>query len=385
MRTDVKIGLICVVALTLGGVIYFVGRGNAHPQGARASTPSDSKTADKSASPASPAAPASPGLAVVGPSPATPVGLDKQLAAGPAAPGSGMTGQMIAPPGSPSDRIGAPGPATAPASPSAPAMGTTPGVPGLSGGTPMTSSPSSPSSPAGGAPAAGSSSGGLLPRQPASTPSSHETINFGGEPSTASPRPSSPAAPSSSNDTPGRWAGPSTIGGASAGGTTGGPMGTGHTGGTSTPSTHVPPGGTTYTIEKGDMLGPIAAKFGVTVKAIEAANPGINPNNLRVKSTLTIPAATAATPKSTDAHTDSHATASTKPASKPAAHATAGGKSSTIKPGAEYTVKKGDNLGTIAQAAYGDKSLWKRIFRANRGELEDPDVVPVGTVLRIPG
>ncbi|KAN0096592.1 hypothetical protein V8E51_015397 [Hyaloscypha variabilis] len=39
---------------------------------------------------------------------------------------------------------------------------------------------------------------------------------------------------------------------------------------------------TTYTIQPGDTFSSIAAKLGLTVAAIEAANPGINPNDLQI-------------------------------------------------------------------------------------------------------
>lgn len=39
---------------------------------------------------------------------------------------------------------------------------------------------------------------------------------------------------------------------------------------------------TTYTIRAGDTFSSIAAKLGITVAAIEAANPGVNPNNLQI-------------------------------------------------------------------------------------------------------
>ncbi|KAE9371643.1 carbohydrate-binding module family 50 protein, partial [Stipitochalara longipes BDJ] len=39
---------------------------------------------------------------------------------------------------------------------------------------------------------------------------------------------------------------------------------------------------TTYTIQAGDTFSSIAAKLGLTVVAIEAANPGVNPNDLQI-------------------------------------------------------------------------------------------------------
>jgi LysM repeat protein len=38
----------------------------------------------------------------------------------------------------------------------------------------------------------------------------------------------------------------------------------------------------TYQIQLGDTFSSIAAKLGLTVAAIEAANPGVNPNNLQI-------------------------------------------------------------------------------------------------------
>jgi len=50
-----------------------------------------------------------------------------------------------------------------------------------------------------------------------------------------------------------------------------------------------PSGTETYKIQKGDMLYRVAAKFGVTVPAIEAANPGLNPNRLQIGQEIVIP------------------------------------------------------------------------------------------------
>jgi LysM repeat protein len=45
-----------------------------------------------------------------------------------------------------------------------------------------------------------------------------------------------------------------------------------------------------YTVVKGDVLETIAKKNGVTVKALEAANPGVVPTKLKIGEKLTIPA-----------------------------------------------------------------------------------------------
>ena len=49
-----------------------------------------------------------------------------------------------------------------------------------------------------------------------------------------------------------------------------------------------------------------------------------------------------------------------------------------------YTVQKGDTLSHIAQKHYGKASAWPRIFEANRDQLDDPDRIKPGQVLRIP-
>ena len=49
------------------------------------------------------------------------------------------------------------------------------------------------------------------------------------------------------------------------------------------------PGGTLYTIRAGDTLSALAARFGTTVEAILAANPGLDPRNLQVARIICIP------------------------------------------------------------------------------------------------
>ncbi|MGD0744089.1 MAG: LysM peptidoglycan-binding domain-containing protein [Verrucomicrobiota bacterium] len=84
-----------------------------------------------------------------------------------------------------------------------------------------------------------------------------------------------------------------------------------------------------YIVVKGDTFSGIAKKFGVTVKAVEAANPGVEPTKLKVGQKLSIPAA----PGNTTAPT---------PAGM-ASVAASGGEET-------YTVKSGDTLSKIAKA-----------------------------------
>ena len=49
-----------------------------------------------------------------------------------------------------------------------------------------------------------------------------------------------------------------------------------------------------------------------------------------------------------------------------------------------YTVKSGDTLSHIAQRYYGNATDWRRIYEANRGTLENPDLIHPGQELTIP-
>jgi nucleoid-associated protein YgaU len=51
---------------------------------------------------------------------------------------------------------------------------------------------------------------------------------------------------------------------------------------------------------------------------------------------------------------------------------------------AQYTVVAGDTLSGIAQKYYGDASRWPIIYEANRYQIQDPDRIFAGQVLRIP-
>ena len=49
-----------------------------------------------------------------------------------------------------------------------------------------------------------------------------------------------------------------------------------------------------------------------------------------------------------------------------------------------YTVAKGDTLSHIAKEHYGKASKWHAIFEANRDQIDDPDRIFPGQVLRLP-
>jgi len=87
-------------------------------------------------------------------------------------------------------------------------------------------------------------------------------------------------------------------------------------------------GGAEYLVAKGDSLAKIAKKNGVTLKALQAANPGVVPTKLKVGQKLVIPAGGK----------------SSADAGAPAA--AVGGDTTT----SSYTVKSGDTLTKIAKA-----------------------------------
>lgn len=49
-----------------------------------------------------------------------------------------------------------------------------------------------------------------------------------------------------------------------------------------------------------------------------------------------------------------------------------------------YTVESGDSLSRIAKQQYGKSSKWRAIYEANRDQIDDPDMIHPGQVLKIP-
>jgi LysM repeat protein len=121
------------------------------------------------------------------------------------------------------------------------------------------------------------------------------------------------------------------------------------------PTATAPTGQQEYAIQKGDTFSTIAPKFNVTVKALQAANPNVDPTKLQIGKKIIIPAATG------------NGTA--------AAAATvvdvASGETT-------YTVKSGDTLGKLATEFH---TTVKAIQSANG--LTDTRI-KVGQKLKIP-
>jgi LysM repeat protein len=382
MRTDVKVGLVCVFAVVLAVVCYFTlhdknravvstGVTNTSAGSADASTAS-AGSLNLTAPPTTAPAAASNDVASA-PTFASNTGGGSLL--GPSAaygqvspPTNNLGGTVILPPGAataPSSTGGStigltsPGSMSAPLTPqpglTAPGGLSSPGLgsPGLST-TPMAASTES------------SSTSILPPANPFSTPNTLTTET-----------PATTVKPTKSSKTGKGKKGGSTIDvmKPSAADSTVDILS-----GNSTSASALLGTGGSYTIAKGDTLGAIAKHNGVTLKALLAANPGVNPTHMKIGQKITIPAPSA-TPASEPASSSRNAT--TRGSSKTKKKTT----SATTRPavaGGSYTIKKGDTLRKIAKSVYGDENMWQRIFRANRGDLASPNDITVGEVIKLP-
>ncbi len=113
-----------------------------------------------------------------------------------------------------------------------------------------------------------------------------------------------------------------------------------------------------YVIQAKDTYSSIAPKFGVTVKALQAANPNVDPARLQIGKTIVIPAPTA-------------------PAASPAT--TGGTVVDTVSGQTVHTVKSGETLGKLATEFH---TTVKAIQAAN--DLTNTRII-VGQKLKIPG
>lgn len=123
---------------------------------------------------------------------------------------------------------------------------------------------------------------------------------------------------------------------------------------TAPPSPAPPVQAQDYVIAQGDTLSGLAKKFGVSVKALVDANPGIEPTKLKIGQKIHIPPAA------------------------PAATATAAPTSETTEGEQNYTVKSGDTLSSIA------KQFGVRVRAIRNANSLTSDRIIVGQKLKIP-
>ncbi|MBX3385462.1 MAG: LysM peptidoglycan-binding domain-containing protein [Phycisphaeraceae bacterium] len=138
----------------------------------------------------------------------------------------------------------------------------------------------------------------------------------------------------------------------------------------------------TYTIRDGDSLYAIARReLGdgnkwTTLRDLNRSLVGEEGERLKAGMKITLPSAVLP-----DAR-DGSSRASVGSASAPAGAA----RPATVaaNTGGTYTIQKGDVLSVIAQKTLGSARRWPEIVAANKSVIDDPDTLPVGTVIRIP-
>ncbi len=91
------------------------------------------------------------------------------------------------------------------------------------------------------------------------------------------------------------------------------------------------------------------------------------------------PIATVTAPTTTNVPT------TTLPSNNPAVAQPVGERSSTVGGERTYTITGRDSLWSIAEATLGDGGRWKDILDANHSLIADPDVLPDGATITIPG
>ena len=117
-----------------------------------------------------------------------------------------------------------------------------------------------------------------------------------------------------------------------------------------------PSSGAEYVVAQGDTFSTVAKKFHVSVKAIEEANPSVEPTKLKIGQTIHIPAPTVAA----------------------AGSSTASGTADTTSGAQTYVVKSGDSLSKIA----GEFAVTVKALRSANNLTTDKIVV--GQKLKVP-
>ena len=123
-----------------------------------------------------------------------------------------------------------------------------------------------------------------------------------------------------------------------------------------------------HVVESGETLTSIASQYyrnGNKFKLILDANPGLNPNRLKLGAKLIIPAA-------------NETVINDAPAIDPMTPV-------TLDATKHYRVEVGDSLHKIAYKLYGSTSEWVRLYELNKQLIgTDPARVKVGSVLQLP-
>ncbi|HEX3134678.1 MAG TPA: LysM peptidoglycan-binding domain-containing protein [Planctomycetota bacterium] len=133
-----------------------------------------------------------------------------------------------------------------------------------------------------------------------------------------------------------------------------------------------------HVVKSGETLSDISKQhYGTTTKwkEIIKANPGVDPEGLKVGQKLKLPEIAGTTP--------APSTGSSGTGTSGAGFGSPSTSAPASNPAATYTVKAGEYLEDIAQSQLGSRGAWKKIVDANPGI--DPKKLRVGQKLVIPG
>ena len=149
--------------------------------------------------------------------------------------------------------------------------------------------------------------------------------------------------------------------------------------------------GFVYTVKPGDQLFAISRKYNVRLSAVVKANPGLNPDRIRIGQKITIPGVTGPSATAVAAAPTAAAMPATTKTTMLAAAPAAPTAASTVAPvktkpafkpyvGAtkEYTVKSGDSLGKIACESGISIRALKELNKLSK------DTVRIGQKLLVP-
>ncbi len=142
-------------------------------------------------------------------------------------------------------------------------------------------------------------------------------------------------------------------------------------------------GSGTYTIRAGDTFSSIAEQtLGSENRWIDIAqaNPLVDPTKLKIGQVIKLPGA--GDPASTATLGPSSGDRAASSVERPSRN-----ERRPVEPSAQvqYVIRPGDTLSTIARQYYGDPSLWRVIYNANRSAIgSNPDRLEAGERLTIP-
>ena len=166
------------------------------------------------------------------------------------------------------------------------------------------------------------------------------------------------------------------------------PVATGSSAGTAPTASAPTETGFVYTVKPGDQLFAVSRKYNVRMDAIKRANPGLNPDKIKIGQKITIPGV--AGPATAVAGTSAAGTAPTMQASATVPTAGAANTTAPVKtkpafkaytgPTKEYVVKSGDSLGKLAY----DNGITIRALQELNGIPKDKVGLRIGQKLLIP-